>query len=138
MAAQAASCRPRKRRRHNLALREDDVDTADAIIVESVMHESQDGPVEIINRIPTWTNRPAPSTEQPENVSKPCNDPDPPEMPELQDDGIAERTTTTSRVRNVITDLQITILMIQSTDTTILSPTICGPCTSNAASSALS
>jgi hypothetical protein len=56
METSVPSARPRKRRRHNRALREDDVETADAIIVQSVMHETEQGPVEEFTRIPTWTN----------------------------------------------------------------------------------
>ena len=46
MDTSVSSARPQKRRQRNRALREDDVETADTIIVQSVIHESEQGPVE--------------------------------------------------------------------------------------------
>ena len=52
------------------------------IIVQSVMHESEQEPVEEITRIPTWTNRPEPNNDpnkEDEDV-QPINDELPPEV----------------------------------------------------------
>jgi hypothetical protein len=65
MDASVGSARPRKRRRRqNYALREDDIETADAFILESVMSEGPDGLQEQLREVPVWTNRPEPNTTQ--------------------------------------------------------------------------
>src|SRR5271154_3892678 len=70
-----AQNRPKKRRRMNVRLTEDDIETADAIIINRVYHQSVDGPaVEQVNQIPVWNNRPGPSIPPlptPQNVNDP-------------------------------------------------------------------
>ena len=63
MDASVLSARPRKkRRRRDDAITEDDIETADAIILDSVIRETEHGPVEESIEIPVWTNRPVPNT----------------------------------------------------------------------------
>lgn len=51
-----AAARPRKRKRRNLVLTQDDFRTADAIKVQSVWRETDDGRVRERIEIPAWTN----------------------------------------------------------------------------------
>ena len=99
MDPQVALGRLRKRRRHNRALREDDVESADAVIVQSAMRQTDDGPVEEVTRVPTWTNRPAPTAE-PEAPPFVWNDTELPEIPEMQEDNSTSQRAGTSRVGN--------------------------------------
>jgi hypothetical protein len=63
MDAPVLSARPRKRRRRqDEAMTEDDIETADAIILDSVICETEHGPVEETIEIPVWTNRPVLNT----------------------------------------------------------------------------
>lgn len=116
METSVPSARPRKRRRHNRALREDDVETADAIIVQSVMHETEQGPVEEFTRIPTWTNRPRANNEDEEVqqiVGPRANNEDeeiinhdnhelPGEIPHVQDDDSAQGTPRNRKVSYIM------------------------------------
>jgi hypothetical protein len=95
------AARPRKRRRRRVddALMEDDIETADAIIQHSVMHEADDGPLEEIIETPVWINRPQgnPKTENgqpkarsaktmPQDAAQAQEGNTPPEMPEWEED----------------------------------------------------
>lgn len=117
--ASQASARPRKRRRgRDHILTEDDVETADAIILHSVMQETAQGPMEEISEIPVWTNRPGPIPAGTNRSGLQTNPPDvpqveegsqPPGMPEFeefQEDAGGQAKT---KVSNMITHVRFTV-----------------------------
>lgn len=128
MDASVSSARPRKRRRrHNYALMEDDIETADAFILESVIQEGEDGPEEEFMEIPVWTNRPEPNTltqdVRPEaktktrDVQQVEESTVPPVMPEWEDDAAeheragGQGRTRYSRVSRMIMDTTTTVIV---------------------------
>ena len=87
MNAPEVTNRPKKRRKTKgyLAIREDDVQTADAIVVQSVVRETDDGPVEEETRMPVWRNCPPPIIQRldiPEGSGLPYYNDNPLEMPD--------------------------------------------------------
>lgn len=108
MNARNPPVRPRKRRQRDWVLREDDVETADAIIVESVIRQTDDGPVEDITKIPYWIARPELNTQHDspqhvENNNQPQDIPQdiPQEIPDFQEDQSAQGEPRTQRVGEI-------------------------------------
>jgi len=111
MDASVGSARPRKRRRRqNYALGEDDIETADAFILDSVMHEGPDGPEEQFIEVPVWINRPEPNTEtkhvRAEAKTKAQDVP-----PEWEEDAGGQGRTRHSRVSSMIMYTRITVIV---------------------------
>lgn len=117
MDASVGSARPRKRRRRqNYALGEDDIETADAFILDSVMHEGPDGPEEQFIEVPVWTNRPEPNTEtkhvRAEAKTKAQQDVQESEVPpEWEEDAGGQGRTRHSRVSSMIMHARITVIV---------------------------
>lgn len=78
--------RPRKKRKTDVRLTEDD---ADAIIIDRTYHNTIDGLVEEVNQIPVWNNRPGPSIPPLPDTQNDKSSQDvyeiPPEIPEFND-----------------------------------------------------
>lgn len=97
---------------------EDDIETADAFILESVIQEGEDGPEEEFMEIPVWTNRPEPNTltqdVRPEAKTKTR---DVQVMPEWEDDAAeheragGQGRTRYSRVSRMIMDTTTTVIV---------------------------
>jgi hypothetical protein len=93
--------RPTKRRRR-LRVTEDAIETADAIIIDRIYHQTTDGPVEQVNQIPVWNNRsgpefpPLPATQ---GVAKVPEDIAQAEFPEIPDFNEDDRPAAGARVR---------------------------------------
>ena len=97
MNTQVISNPPNKRRRTNrpCAICEDDVETADGIIIRRVICAIEDGTQEEVTQIPVWTNRPAPPFDTAEELGQGTvrGDLDHPNMDEVPNDTPMTQTT---------------------------------------------
>jgi len=92
MNTQMISNPPKKKRRTTrpCAICEDDVETADGIIIRRVIRETEDGTQEEVTQIPVWTNRPAPPFDTVEELGQGTvrGDLDHPNMDEVPNDTV--------------------------------------------------